>query len=81
MSWHSEYVIDELWLWIFECLSYDEVFRANRVCRKWKNVMAKYGVVDRHEMSCYFSKSRLSDSGCTEPNASGSGVSVVSQTS
>ena len=55
------------------------MFRANRVCRKWKNVVAKYGVVDRHEMSCYFSKSRLSDSGCTEPNASGSGVSVVSQ--
>ena len=50
--------------------------------------MAKYGVVDHHEMSCYFSKSRLGDSGCTEivgngleikHIASGSGVYVISQ--
>ena len=50
--------------------------------------MAKYCVVDRHEMSCYFSKIRLTEGGCTEimgigleikPNDSGFGVSVHSQ--
>ena len=88
VDWHSEGVIDELWLWIFECLTASEVFGAGRVCRKWRNLMAKYNVAERHEMGCYFSKSKLTDNGCTEimgigleikPNESGFGVSVLSQ--
>ena len=88
VDWHSEGVIDELWLWIFECLEPAEVVRAQRVCTKWWSLIAKYNVAERHEMGCYFSKSRLTESGCTEimgigleikPNDSGFGVSVLSQ--
>jgi ubiquitin-protein ligase len=88
VDWHSEFVIDDLWLWIFECLSAAEVFRAQRVCRKWRAVIAKYNVAEREEMGCYLSKCRLTERGCTETmgfgleikaNPSGFGVSVLSQ--
>merc|ERR1719242_2103472 len=38
-DWHNHRIIDELWLWIFECLSSQEVFRAQRVCTKWDNII------------------------------------------
>jgi len=88
VDWHSEGIIDELWLWVFECLRAPEVFAAKRVCRRWAALIAKYNVAERHEMGCYFNKSKLTESGCTEvlgigleikPSASGFGVTVLSQ--
>merc|ERR1719474_1805646 len=88
VDWLGDGVIEELWLWIFECLSAAEVFRAQRVCRKWKAVIAKYNVAEREEMGCYLSKCRLTERGCTETmgigleikaNESGFGVAVLSQ--
>merc|ERR1719474_2542679 len=88
VDWLGDGIIEELWLWIFECLSAAEVFRAQRVCRKWKAVIAKYNVAEREEMGCYLSKCRLTERGCTETmgigleikaKASGYGVAVRSQ--
>merc|ERR1719474_1809318 len=88
VDWLGDGIIEELWLWIFECLSAAEVFRAQRVCRKWKAVIAEYNVAEREEMGCYLSKCRLTERGCTEtlgigleikPKASGFGVTVRSQ--
>merc|ERR1719422_1047479 len=88
-DWHSEFVIDELWLWIFECLTAPEVFQTQRVCTKWDDIIGRYNIAERHEMGCYFSKRKLSDIGCTEifgigleiePNKeTGYGVTVRSQ--
>merc|ERR1711994_1194595 len=60
-EWDDDGIIEELWLWIFECLSAAEVFRAQKVCRKWKAVIAKYNVAEREEMGCYLSKCRLTE--------------------
>merc|ERR1719361_2757000 len=88
-DWHSHRVIDELWLWIFECLTSEETLRAQRVCTKWNDIITRYNIGERHEMCCYFSKKKLSDIGCTEifgigleiePNEeTGFGVTVRSQ--
>ena len=65
MSWHSEYEIDGLCICILSVWATTNCAE-KRVCIKWKNAMAKYAVVGRYEMSCYFSKSRLTEGGCTE---------------
>merc|ERR1719242_758967 len=88
VDWHRDGVIDELWVWIFECLTSEEALRAQRVCTKWKGIMTRWNVAERHEMGCYFSKRKLIEIGCTEimgigleikRNESGYGVQVLSQ--
>merc|ERR1719242_1813039 len=66
VDWHRDGVIDELWVWIFECLTSEEALRAQRVCTKWKGIMTRWNVAERHEMGCYFSKRKLIEIGCTE---------------
>jgi len=66
VDWQREGIIDELWVWIFECLSSDEAHRAQYVCTKWRDIVIKWNVAERHEIGCYFSKIKLIETGCTE---------------
>lgn len=59
VDWHSEYVIDELWLSIFECLQVPELNRVQFTCTKWNHVIQKYNIMERNEIFCFYSKARL----------------------
>ena len=58
-TWHNQGVIDELWVWIFECLEVPEIFSAQFTCKKWYGLINKYNIMERNEISCYYTKARL----------------------
>ena len=59
VDWHNHNVIDALWVWIFEALQVQEIFGAKFVCKKWYELLAKYNIIERNEIYCYYSKAKL----------------------
>eukprot|EP01083_Nonionella_stella_P102803 292819_1 len=59
VNWHSEYIIPELWLVIFEGLELQGVFSTRFVCKKWCQLIHKYNIMERNEIYCYYTKGKL----------------------
>ena len=59
VDWHNHGIIDELWLSIFESLQIPEIFSTKFVCKKWYKLLAKYNIMERNEIHCYFTKDKL----------------------
>eukprot|EP01083_Nonionella_stella_P109262 318411_1 len=58
-DWHSEYIIDEIWISIFEALEYEEIFQCKFVCKQFNNLINNFNVLERNQVHCYFTKQRL----------------------
>eukprot|EP01084_Bolivina_argentea_P056235 102959_1 len=74
VNWHSSFIIDELWVEIFEHLTMQNVFVMSFVCRKWSKLIHSYNIMERGEMSCYFTKQRL---GCGSDVILGIGLRIA----
>jgi len=59
VDWHNAYIIDELWVDIFEYLRTPQIFSASFVCKKWFNLIADHNIMERSEIYCFFSKDGL----------------------
>ena len=46
VDWNDYRVIDELWVWIFECLEVTEIFSAQFICKKWYVLLNKYNIME-----------------------------------
>ena len=62
VDWSSEYIIDELWVDIFEYLLTPQIFGVSFVCKRWHKLIVDYNIMERSEIYCYFSKQGLKQS-------------------